>query len=145
MDDLSLSALLRTHRRISLLTQEELAEAAGLSVRSVRNLESGAVRSPRTSSVHRIACALRLDDAAYRQLADLAVSGRTDGHMPDEETAGPSAADPRIVALEPGANLIIVVNTSRATDAHGAQDHPVADHDGTRLIMLSLSLPTDVR
>jgi transcriptional regulator with XRE-family HTH domain len=145
MDDLSLSALLRSHRRISLLTQEQLAEAAGLSVRSVRNLESGAVRSPRTSSLHRIACALRLDDAAYRQLADIALSGRTNGQGADHEPAGPSAAGPRIVALEPGANLIVVVNTSRATDVHGEHDHPVADHDGTQLIMLSLSLPTDVR
>ncbi len=38
--------LLREHRRRALLSQERLAERAGLSVRTVRDLERGAVRRP---------------------------------------------------------------------------------------------------
>lgn len=145
MDDLSLSALLRSHRRVSRLTQEQVAEAAGLSVRSVRNLESGAVRAPRTSSLHRIATALRLDDAAQRQLVEVALSGRMDGHAQDP-VAGEAPERPRVVALEPGAKLIVVVViTSGVSDAYSEQNgSAVADHGKGQLIMLSLSLPSGV-
>ena len=43
-------------RRLRLgLTQEELAERSGLSVRSVRDLESGRVRTPRQQTVRLLA------------------------------------------------------------------------------------------
>ncbi|MEU8264292.1 helix-turn-helix transcriptional regulator [Micromonospora sp. NPDC048999] len=99
LHDHTLAALVRRHRTARLLTQEQLAEAAGLSVRSVRNLETGAVRAPRTSSVRYIAEALCLDDGAYRQLMDAAVTQRT----------APAGPPPRAITLEPGADLILLV------------------------------------
>jgi tetratricopeptide (TPR) repeat protein/transcriptional regulator with XRE-family HTH domain len=48
------------HRLRLGLTQENLAEKAGLSVRSLRELEAGRVRTPRMSSVASLAVALNL-------------------------------------------------------------------------------------
>ncbi|MQY13492.1 Regulatory protein AfsR [Streptomyces sp. RB5] len=52
--------LLRGLRREAGLTQEELAEAAGLSVRAVRDVERGAVATPQKETVRRLADALGL-------------------------------------------------------------------------------------
>ncbi|MFI2364642.1 NB-ARC domain-containing protein [Promicromonospora sp. NPDC019610] len=60
-------------RRAAGLTQEELAERAGLSVRSVRNLERDAVARPRTSTLRALGTGLGLGDA---QLSDLVGSYR---------------------------------------------------------------------
>jgi tetratricopeptide (TPR) repeat protein len=57
-----LPGLLRAWRERALLTQEELAERAGLSVGTVRGLEAGRVRRPRPASVRRLADALALDE-----------------------------------------------------------------------------------
>lgn len=50
----------RALRMQARLTQEELAERAGVSVRTVRNVESGRVTSPRAVSLRAIAAALGL-------------------------------------------------------------------------------------
>lgn len=52
---------LRARRRLTGLSQEELAERSGLSVRTVRNLECGRTRRPNPNSVRRLAGALGLD------------------------------------------------------------------------------------
>jgi tetratricopeptide (TPR) repeat protein/DNA-binding XRE family transcriptional regulator len=54
-------ALLRSLRKRANLTQEELAEAAGLSVRSVSDLERGVAQTPRKESVRLLADALGLE------------------------------------------------------------------------------------
>ena len=46
---------LRRHRVAAGLTQEELAERAGVSARGIQDLESGARRSPRQATVRRLA------------------------------------------------------------------------------------------
>lgn len=56
--------LLRQHRRASGLTQEELAERAGLSVRGISDLERGARSYPHPDTVRRLAGALSLHDDA---------------------------------------------------------------------------------
>lgn len=76
-------ALLRRHREEALLSQERLGERAGLSARTVRDLEAGRVRRPRADSVWRLADALSLDDA--ERAAFTAAARR----------AGPSARAPR--------------------------------------------------
>jgi len=58
--------LLRSYRAAANLTQEELAERAGLSAQAISMLERGARRSPRTSTVELLAATLELD-AAQRQ------------------------------------------------------------------------------
>jgi tetratricopeptide (TPR) repeat protein/DNA-binding XRE family transcriptional regulator len=64
-----LGALLRERRVRALLTQEELAERAGLSVRTIRGLESGGGRRPRGDSLRRLADALDLSPAELNTLA----------------------------------------------------------------------------
>ncbi|MEV0384715.1 tetratricopeptide repeat protein [Nonomuraea sp. NPDC050643] len=56
-----LGALLRAWRERALLTQEQLATQAGLSVRTVRRLESGELRRPRSTSMRLLGEALGLD------------------------------------------------------------------------------------
>jgi len=58
--DGSIGALLRACRRRALLSQEQLAARAELSERTVRNLEAGRVRVPRTDTVRLLADALQL-------------------------------------------------------------------------------------
>jgi len=53
-------ALLRACRHQALLSQEQLAARAELSERTVRDLEAGRVRSPRTETIRLLADALRL-------------------------------------------------------------------------------------
>lgn len=63
MDDLSTiptGELLRRYRSDAELTQEELAERAGLSARAIRALEAGARRSPRRDTLRLLAEALGL-------------------------------------------------------------------------------------
>ncbi len=56
----ALADLLRNLRRKARLTQEELAGAAGVSVRAVSNLERGAVTTPQKDTVRLLADALGL-------------------------------------------------------------------------------------
>lgn len=57
-------ALLRQYRLAAGLTQEDLAEKAGLSARGISDLERGARGHPHPDTVHRLASALALDDGA---------------------------------------------------------------------------------
>jgi transcriptional regulator with XRE-family HTH domain len=55
--------LLRSYRTASGLTQDQLAERAGLSARGVQDLERGLRRTPYATTVRRVAAALELDEA----------------------------------------------------------------------------------
>jgi DNA-binding SARP family transcriptional activator/tetratricopeptide (TPR) repeat protein/DNA-binding XRE family transcriptional regulator len=59
-----MTGLLRESRVRAGLTQHELAERAGVSVRTVRALENGAVARPQAASLRRLAAALDVDLAA---------------------------------------------------------------------------------
>ncbi|HYW25984.1 MAG TPA: helix-turn-helix domain-containing protein [Terriglobales bacterium] len=62
-------AVLRRHRLAARLTQEALAERAGLNAKSVSALESGVRRSPYRATVDRLADALDLSAADRAELA----------------------------------------------------------------------------
>src|SRR5829696_81381 len=57
-----LDELVRRHRTAAALSQEELAEKAGLSVRAISDLERGVHRTPRLETVRLVADALGLGE-----------------------------------------------------------------------------------
>ncbi len=80
---------LRDLRVAAGLTQEQLAERAGLAVRSIRDLERGAVKRPRQDSLQLIATALDLSSEASDQLALAFRSPRETSHrLAATEAAG---------------------------------------------------------
>src|SRR5947209_18116605 len=83
--------LLRKHRAQVGLTQEELAERAGLSARVVSDLERGVTRTPQRHTVQCLADALNLmgvDRAAFRGSARRKPSSIAAGR-PIAVSAGP--------------------------------------------------------
>ncbi|WFE39804.1 helix-turn-helix domain-containing protein [Micromonospora sp. WMMD998] len=87
--------VLRTLRLERGLTQEELAEAAGSSVRGIREMERGRVRSPQRRTVALLADALRLAGADRDRFAALARAER-------QPHGGPAAPHERPAASVPG-------------------------------------------
>jgi transcriptional regulator with XRE-family HTH domain len=63
MDTPSFAELLRQHRLGLGLSQEELAERAGMSARGVQDLERGLNYAPRASTLRLLVCGLRLSDS----------------------------------------------------------------------------------
>lgn len=63
LEPLAGGELLRRYRTDAGLTQEELAERAGLSARAIRALEAGARRTPRKDTVQLLASALGLSES----------------------------------------------------------------------------------
>jgi transcriptional regulator with XRE-family HTH domain len=103
----SFAGKLRQYRLTRHLTQEELAHAAGLSVRAVRNAELGRVRCPRRDSLKRLADALALQPDEYEQLAEAA---RADRVLP---TTDPTET----VYLAPGTGITLVLQHA-SVDSH---------------------------
>jgi transcriptional regulator with XRE-family HTH domain len=84
------SVLLRELRRQTTLTQEDLAERAGLSVRTIRRLETGERANPQLDTVRLLADALRLEPDERAQMlavADGVVPQQQNGHNPRPESA----------------------------------------------------------
>jgi len=79
--------LLRQHRLAAGLTQEALADRAGLSVRGIADLERGARRYPHFDTLHRLAQALELDPAG--RVALLTAGQRPAQPDPAGATAAP--------------------------------------------------------
>jgi tetratricopeptide (TPR) repeat protein len=90
------SRLLRLYRASARLTQEELAERAAVSSRTIRDIERGAVRAPRKTSTEAIADALELVGQARESFLEAAQNARwrdTD----TSEPALPSGKAPQYV------------------------------------------------
>ncbi|MGW6603158.1 tetratricopeptide repeat protein [Streptomyces sp. NPDC055036] len=71
---------MRGHRRTARLTLEQLAEASGVSARTLSDMERGRSKGPQHRTVTALADALALDDGARRQLVELARDGRLRDH-----------------------------------------------------------------
>jgi non-specific serine/threonine protein kinase len=85
--------LLRRHRVASGLTQEALAEAAGLSSRAVRALEGGERRAPHRDTVRLLALALRLPPTERDRLTAAAQRPRV-AHATRRPPDGPGGGPP---------------------------------------------------
>ena len=90
---LSFGELLREHRRAAGLTQEEMAERAGISPRSVSELERGGPHAPRRDTVALLARALGLTASDREMFEGLAAARR--------RTRAPAAASPRAPRIAP--------------------------------------------
>src|SRR5689334_20701675 len=92
----SFGELLRDHRRAAGLTQEELAERAGVSPRSVSGLERGGAHVPRRDTVALLVRALGLAGSerdAFEGLADERRRARPPAPARDRRPAGLPAAE----------------------------------------------------
>ncbi|MFC4012012.1 ATP-binding protein [Nonomuraea purpurea] len=87
-----LAAELRKSRERALLTQEELAQRAGLSVGTVRGLETGRIQRPRLGSVRMLADALTLTEPDRAALIALARGEPVS--RPDDEPAADDGPAP---------------------------------------------------
>lgn len=86
--DLPAGSWLRLQREAAGLTQEELADRAGLSVRAISNLERDRTRRPHPDSLRRIARSLGLPEAAS---ADLILRYRASRRGSPPSPPGPAA------------------------------------------------------
>ncbi|WP_206508056.1 helix-turn-helix domain-containing protein [Streptomyces chrestomyceticus] len=84
-------ALLHSLRQGARLTQEELAQAAGISVRALSYMERGRSRGPQRRTVQALAAALRLSPPDARAPGRLASLGRP-RRAPATEVLPPAAA-----------------------------------------------------
>jgi transcriptional regulator with XRE-family HTH domain len=130
----SFATLLRRHRISRHLTQEELAYAAGLSVRAVRNAELGRVRCPRRDSVQRLAEALELALDDHRRLAEAARAQRAAPVI----RPGPLASN--FIYLAPDTSVTVVVQRdSAAVGISLVQLEAVSMDNGEPAIVLTLN------
>ena len=104
-DPAGFSELLRTRRREAGLTQAELAERAGVGVRTVRDLERGRSQRPQRTTVELLAAALGIAGVDRSQFTTAA---RRVAAMPADPTApdGMSADPTRPVAAPAGTDWI---------------------------------------
>ena len=93
--------LLRRLRARAGLTQEELAEAAGLSARSVSDLERGVTLTARKDTSRLLADALGLEGSSRAEFEARARGRPTAGRLPVGGGAGATRTLPRDVALLP--------------------------------------------
>ncbi|HET6318792.1 MAG TPA: helix-turn-helix domain-containing protein, partial [Chloroflexota bacterium] len=82
----SFGELLRSYRQSAGLTQQALAEEAGLSWRGIQDLERGARRIPHATTITRLAEALRLDEPQRDRFATIGRRNRSQGQAPAQPT-----------------------------------------------------------
>jgi len=104
--------LVRAYRRRLGLTQQDLADKAGLGVRSIRKIEAGDVKAPRPTTVRLLASAFgltgadrdRFVEAAAQAQTDQQAVGSTQPPSAEPESTGeqlPSATDTPVIDMGP--------------------------------------------
>jgi predicted ATPase/DNA-binding XRE family transcriptional regulator len=101
--DAPFGQLLRRLREAAGLSQEALAERAGLSVRGISDLERGERRVPRLATIRMLADALELDESARSALTR---AGRPRTQPPASSTAA-AAGHGNAASMLPGATALI--------------------------------------
>lgn len=92
---------LRFYRLRIPMTQEELTERTGISVRSISDMERGRVRNPQRRSAELLVDGLGLTGEEAADFADLARSGRRAAPEREDEPAPPETPQAAIVAALP--------------------------------------------
>jgi predicted ATPase/transcriptional regulator with XRE-family HTH domain len=130
VDSPEFGQLVVRHRAAASLTQEQLAERAGLSVRGLRYLERGE-RIPYPDTVSRLAAALRLSEEERRTLVAAATSrgrrGLESMPWPEDVFGRAGDVDAIVALLKDGARLVAV------TGPGGVGKTTVATQVGRRL------------
>jgi transcriptional regulator with XRE-family HTH domain len=90
-EDQVFAELVRAHRLRLAMTQEQLATASGVALRTIRNIETGHVATPRPTTVRLLANALKLHDTQRDQFCQRALSTPLDGKLP---TPSPQPTQP---------------------------------------------------
>jgi tetratricopeptide (TPR) repeat protein/transcriptional regulator with XRE-family HTH domain len=118
----SLGSWLRQQRQAAGLTQEELAERSGLSVRTISNLECDRTLKPYPRSVRRLMGALGLTEAAGGELIARYRVGRGAGssrpRQADRDTTGSMSASPDPELGRTGPALALVPRQLPLTTRH---------------------------
>jgi predicted ATPase/DNA-binding XRE family transcriptional regulator len=118
-----LGPLLRRYRMAAGLTQEELAERAGLSTRAISDLERGVKRAPRRETVELLADALALTTQKRALFASTARPGLEPAAMP--------------VAVGPPSNLPAQPTPLIARERELRAIHELLGRPDTRLLTLT--------
>ncbi|MEU3528067.1 tetratricopeptide repeat protein [Streptomyces sp. NPDC038707] len=111
--------LLRELRLAKSLTIEALADASGVSVRGIGDLERGRRAAPQRRTVAALADGLGLDDTARERLLAAARAGRTPGYSPVGVRSFPRGADDFVGRADELAELDGLAGAS-AGDGSGA-------------------------
>ncbi|TWG10808.1 NB-ARC domain-containing protein [Actinoplanes teichomyceticus] len=90
---------LRSLRRCAGMSQEDLADISGSSVRTIRELERGRVRNPHRRTVHLIADALRLSDVVRNRFVALGEMNRFSGGHSETAIRDVALDDPAAVPV----------------------------------------------
>lgn len=138
--DTRFSSMLQHRRAVAGLTQEELAERAGISVRAISDLERGVKTRPRPHTVRQLADALELSPA---DRASFLEASRTD-RVPPVETFAPNGPAPDAGAGSSHSPHLAVVPlpsiSRRRTRSRLADRRILAGAVVLAVLLLSLSL-----
>lgn len=92
IDNPDFASLLRGHRRRALLTQEKLAERAGISPAAISLLERGLTQAPQLGTVHLLSAALRLTPEEAEAFIMAAQATSRTRQVEDPASVPPTAA-----------------------------------------------------
>jgi tetratricopeptide (TPR) repeat protein/transcriptional regulator with XRE-family HTH domain len=125
--DRSLAVLIRRHRIAARLTQEELADRAGVSVRTIRGLEGGRVLRPRRDSIRLLSDALQLSAGHRRELEEVARVAAWAGIHVDAPPprAGPAQLPPDVADFTGRDRTVAALRDALTEDADTRRATPV--------------------
>jgi DNA-binding CsgD family transcriptional regulator/transcriptional regulator with XRE-family HTH domain len=132
--------LLRAYRGRGSLTQERLSDRSGLSVRTIRELETGRIGRPRADSVRLLADALRLNGWERERFEETACGSQPASlARPRQEASGSSGVTPQ----EPPNIADFVRRADQARQlpipASRRADGAALEFSGTAVIILTTS------
>jgi tetratricopeptide (TPR) repeat protein/transcriptional regulator with XRE-family HTH domain len=131
--------LLRSYRVAAGLTQEELAELSGLSVRTLGDIERGRITRPYRNSLMQLADALQLTETARQQFLGSGRAGTAQkaavGPAPGD--AGPSARIAQIIPRQMPASVPYFAGRADELSTLTTLLCPAPDAGGARVVVIT--------